>query len=239
MSMGGSSPAGQTTTQSGPPAWMTPYLQSAMGSGANIYSQYGANPGATVAPFNPVQQQAFQNTNNLDNSLAAGQSNPYMQSLFTQAAQATQPQLASEFAGAGRNITGSMPLRSQQLNNLANQMYGGQYQNMVGNAMSAAQQQQGLGSTIQNQAQNVINAPWTQLGMYDQSLGMNTGNSTSTPYFTNPTANALGTGAAGLGLYNGLNSAFGSGGGKGSSGGGSSGGTDFGGMINNASNWGG
>lgn len=65
----------------------------------------------------------------VQNSLNGGflNSNPYLDQTFNRAAQATQGQLASQFAGAGRNVDQSQGLRSQQLNDLASQIYGGAY----------------------------------------------------------------------------------------------------------------
>lgn len=55
------------------------------------------------------------------------QGNPYLDRTFDMAALRTQNQLASEFAGAGRNVDASQGLRSQQLGDLATQIYGGAY----------------------------------------------------------------------------------------------------------------
>lgn len=75
------------------------------------------------------------------------------------------------------------------------------------------------GNQLQQQAQNQIGAnqnlfnyyqqlPYQQLGQYEQFLGgVTPGMQSSSPYFNNPTANALGAGMAGLGLYNGLGQA--------------------------------
>jgi len=58
-------------------------------------------------------------------------------------------------------------------------------------------------------AQQEFNAPWDVLGRYQQAIsgGLGAGSTTSqsTPYYTNPLANILGGGMAGLQLYNGLN----------------------------------
>lgn len=161
--------------------------------------------------------------------LHGGGSNPYLDAAFQQAAGATQNQLSSEFAGMGRNAVASEPLRAEQLNNLATGLYGGNYQNTLNDALQAGNQAQGLygtqmqglqaaegvGEKVQNLAQQQMNAnqqqynyyqqlPYQQLQQYERFLqGVNPGQQTSTPYFTNPTASALGTGLAAQQLYNG------------------------------------
>lgn len=222
----GATPAGQTTTTTAPPSYMYPYIGTGLSQAGNIYNSTSQNPWASIAPFNPVQQQAMGNTANIDNQLTQSTAtNPFLNSMFTQAAQAVEPQLASQFAGSGRSITGSIPLASQQLNNLANTMYGSQYENNVQNAMQAGQQELGIGNQIQGQTQALINAPWTQLSQYSGALGgFQPGSATSNPYFTNPTANALGSAAALGSLYNSYNSGSGGKGAKGSGGAPASGG---------------
>jgi hypothetical protein len=54
-------------------------------------------------------------------------SNPYLDATFQKAALGTQNQLASEFGRSGRNIDQSQGIRAQQLNDLATNIYGGDY----------------------------------------------------------------------------------------------------------------
>ena len=112
----------------------------------------------------------------------------------------------------------------------ANQALGGMQMNAMGQApwlnnanLSNLQAQGQAGNQLQQQAQNMIGAnqgmfnyyqqqPYQQLQQYEQFLGgVTPGMQSTQPYFNNPTANALGTGMAGLGLYNGLSQAFGKG----------------------------
>lgn len=218
---GGATPAGNTTNTQTPPQYMYPYIGTALGQAGNLLQTGGPKyyPGQQVASFNPAQQAAMSGTLNLDKNLMQGSGNPYENAMFNQAAQSTQGQLASEFAGSGRDITGSMPLRAQQLNQLGTDFYGQNYQNDIQNAMQAANQRLGIGNQIQNQSQNLINAsqnaynynqklPYTNLQQYESFLsGLQPGSQVTSPYFNNPTANALGTGLAGMSIYNGLGSA--------------------------------
>ena len=108
----------------------------------------------------------------------------------------------------------------------ANQALGGLQANAMGQApwlnnanLSNLQAQGQAGNQLQQQAQNQIGAnqnlfnfyqsqPYQQLGQYEQFLGgVTPGMQQSSPYFNNPTANALGTGLGALGLYNGLGQA--------------------------------
>lgn len=214
---GGSTPAGQTTTTQAPPAYMDPYIGTALSQAGSLLGSGGPQyyPGQQVAGFNPVQTNAMTGTIGLDQDLMQGSGNPYENAMFQQAAGATQNQLTGEFAGMGRNAAASAPLRSEQLNNLATSMYGGEYQNTVQDAMNAANQNMGIGNQIQQLSQDQINAnmqkynyyqqlPYQQLSQYEQFLqGVNPGSQTSSPYYTNPTANALGTALAAQQLYKG------------------------------------
>ncbi len=215
----GAQQGGQTTTTNAPYSGFQPYIGTALGQAGNLLQSGGPKyyPGQQVASFNPIQNQAFSNTNSLDNSLAQGSGNPFETAMFNQAANATQNQLASEFAGSGRDITGSLPLRAQQLNQLGTDFYGQNYQNSVNNAFNATNQQQQLGAQIQNQSQNLINAskaaydynqqqPYKNLSQYESFIsGLMPGTGQqSSPYFTNPGANLLGTALAGQQLYNGM-----------------------------------
>lgn len=221
----GSQQAGTTTTTNAPFTPYQPYIGTGLGQAANLLQAGGPNyyPGQQVASFNPIQNNAFGNINGIDNTLAQGSGNPWENAMFQQAAQGTQGQLASEFAGSGRNLDASMPLRSQQLNNLATDFYGNNYQNSVNNAMNAGQQQLGIGNQIQNQGQNLINSsmnaynftqnqPYNNLQRYGQFIQGLTGGTgqQSNPYFTNPGANLLGGALAGQQLYNGMGSKGGS-----------------------------
>lgn len=238
----GAQQGGQTTTTNAPYAGFQPYIGTALGQAGNLLQAGGPKyyTGQQVASFNPVQQNAFKGITRFDNGIMQGSGNPYETAMFNQAANATQNQLSSEFAGSGRDITGSMPLRAQQLNQLGTDFYGQNYQNDVQNAFAAGQQKLGIGNQIQNQSQNLIDAskaaydynqqqPYKNLGQFESFIsGLMPGTGQqSNPYFTNPSANLLGTALAGQQLYNGMGNKPSGGGGGGSSGGSSWGGIPF------------
>lgn len=214
---GGSAPAGQTTTTQAPPSYMDPYIGTALSQAGSLLASGGPQyyPGQTVAGFTPTQQKAFTGLTNIDQNLMQGSGNPYENAMYQQAAGATQNQLTGEYAGMGRNAAESAPLRSEQLNNLATSFYGNNYQNDVNNMLTAGQNMLAMGNQQQQEAQNQINAnvnkynyyqqqPYQQLQQFEQFMqGVNPGSQTTSPYYTNPTANALGMGLTAEQLYNG------------------------------------
>jgi len=242
----GSQPAGNTTSTQAPAPYMLPYIGTAFGQANKLLASSGPKyyPGNTVAGFTAPQQQAMGKIDQLalkgtpqeraagdlyDELMQGGGSNPWLDQTFKQAAGATQDQLASEFAGAGRNVEASQPLRAEQLNNLATQIYGGNYQATLNDALAAAQggqaltqqrygdlgQMLGVGGMVQGQAQKLMDAnkslydyyqqlPYRQLQQYEQFLqDVQPGSQSTTPYFNNPGANLLETGQGLMNLYNG------------------------------------
>lgn len=119
MSLGGPSKV-RTTTESNPPDYLIPSLKQTAGA---ITDAYNSNVG--TAPDLNSQGQGLISDTLSGNYLNA---NPYLDQTFQNAAHATQNQLSSEFAGAGRNLGASYPARSQQLQTLASNIYGQNYQ---------------------------------------------------------------------------------------------------------------
>lgn len=249
--MGGGTPSNTTTTtQQKLPDW----LNNANTYGAQQAQQlYGTGgpayyPGNTVAPFSPMQEQYLSGVENLASNGSpvmntANQqmqttlsgaylnpaSNPYLQDTFNSAANAVQQKVGSEFAGSGRNPEASVGVQNDQMNQLANQIYGGNYQNAMDNmtkveAYAPAYDQATwgnlgqlgqAGSQVQQQAGNMQTAnqnlynyyaqlPWTNLSNYmGQVNSLASGGSASTTQpFTGPskTQSALGGAAAGAAI---------------------------------------
>jgi hypothetical protein len=130
-----------TTTTSEPPKYLLPYLQQGAEGAAG---QYNAG-GTPVTPFSSQTEQALQmaqqratsgspvnqaaqdyTTKTLQGGFMG--SNPYLDATFNRAALGTQNQLASQFGRSGRNVGESQFLRGEQLNNLATNIYGGDYE---------------------------------------------------------------------------------------------------------------
>lgn len=178
--------------------------------------------GTPVVPFSPQQEQAMggitQRATNgspvtsaaqqyVTNTLTNGPfGNPYLGQLFNQGADQIQNRLSSEFAGAGRNVGQSEGVQGQALANFGSQLYGNAYNTGVqqqmgalGQAIPLANQDytdlyqlQGVGNNVQNLAQQYAQQPATNLNNYlAQTMG-NVGQASTTPYFTNTGAGALG-----------------------------------------------
>ena len=244
MSSKGSSPSGQSTTTSQVPSYAQPYVQNALNQSSQLYQAGGPQyfPGNQVAPFSPLQEQGFsqiQNTatgpQNLTNAanqnftnLESGSylnpaSNPSLQGVVGQADQQIQNNLTSQFAGSGRNIEASAPVQASQMGQVAQDIYGGAYNNTINNMTSALGQTGNLnmnqynpgmmlnqaGGQIQQQAQNMIGAnqnqyayyqqlPYSNLSQYNANIsGLPLGTQNQTPYYTNPMGSALSGAAAG------------------------------------------
>ena len=197
---------GTNTTSQTLPNWLQPYLTGELSDANTMYSSAINNPQSMVAGMTPAQQQGIssqeqavgQGTSEANSAAAANQfetsgallnpaSNPYLQNTYNLAAGSVENSLDSQFAGSGSNVENSIPVQSDQMNNLATQLYGGAYQQGVNTMTQAAAQspmiQSGLytpgqeeyqaGSTQQQQQQNVINAPYNALSWYSGLLGLN------------------------------------------------------------------
>jgi len=257
----GAQQAGTTTSTQVPAPYMYPYMGTALGQAGNLLKSGGPQyyPGQTVAPFNPLQEAYFSDANKLAGNqgltLDAGKqleqtldgrylnpsSNPYLRNTFNTASGAVEDRLNSEFAGAGRNAEASLPLQAEQMNNLATQIYGQNYQDERNRQMSALGMVPGqeasawaninnlgqAGAQLQGQAQKRIdenlqrynyyqNKPYDLLRQYEGFLGgVQPGMQTSNPYFNNPLQNMLESGSMAAQLYNGGQQAGWWGGGKG------------------------
>lgn len=258
---GGDSPSNVTQTNvTQLPSWLNNANTFGAQQAANLYNTGGPAyyPGNTVAPFSPLQEEYFTGVQNaaangdpnanaganfvqgqLAGEYANPASNPYLQSTFANAADAVQNQLGTEFAGAGRNPQASIGAQADQMNQLANDIYGGQYDEGMNQMMQAAQlapaynsmDLQNLanlgaaGSQLQEQSQNMINAnqnlydyyaqlPYTNLGTYMgtvNSLAHGGSDSATTPYFgPSKATQAVSTGLAGAGLGGVIGGAMGS-----------------------------
>jgi hypothetical protein len=202
MSGGGSG----GTSSVGPPKWQQNYIQQGYGAAADMYN-HGGTP---VAPQSADTQAALTGTaaRATNGSPLVGDaqkytqgvingnylnSNPYLDQTFNRAAMATQGQLASQFAGSGRNIDQSQFLRGQELNDLATGIYGGAYDSERNRQQQAASMATGLanqdyvdlgqlaavGAQRDTYAQDQANQPGVNL---DQYLGRVTGQVGQTSY---------------------------------------------------------
>jgi len=254
--MSGSSPSNVTTTNTTSlPSWLNDANQYGVGQAQQLYQKGGPQyyPGSTVAPLSSIQEQYLTSANNLgtsgnptlgaangyaqntlDGNYLNPSSNPYLASTFQQAAKGVQNQVSSEFGNAGRNIEASIPVQNDQMNQLATQIYGGNYQNERNLQQQAAATVPGLntsnlanlgavgqaGALEQQQAQNYIGGaqsawnynqqlPYTNLTNYMgliNSLAHPVTQTNTQPVFQNTAGNMLGGAMAGSSLGSSLSS---------------------------------
>lgn len=216
------------------PPWQVPYQQYGLNQ---AQSQYQNIPNL-VAPFAPQQEQAITNVTNMANqgnpavnaaqNFATNtlngnvQTNPELNSLFSQGANQIQQQIASQFAGAGRNVDQSAGANALALGTFGSNLFGNAFNTEAGlqnSAMYAApsllNSQLGLqnslygaGQNVQNLAQQYIQAPQTSLNQYLSRVNGNLGSTQSTPY--NPITGGIGGGLLGSQLGSTIGNYFGS-----------------------------
>lgn len=240
------------------PDWLRPYLQDNLTQAKGLEQQGGPQMEQQVAPLNGMQMaglgsiagaagtpNAGDAANSFLTNLEGGNfllpnNNPYLAGTFNQAAQGVQNSLDSQFGAAGRNILASAPVQSDEMNNLANQMYGGAYQQGMQQMTQGAALAPGVAQTqympgqellqagagLQGQAQNVLNAqsnmynysqalPYNTASWYSSLLGQNSSpfmgsSQTSTP-ITNPAMTGLGGAASGAAMGGSIGGPWGAG----------------------------
>lgn len=82
---------------------------------------------------------------NAQNPFGSG-SNPYLDQTFNKAADSVQNRLQSGFAGSGRDIAAGRPAAAQEMNDLAANIYGGDYQNERNRQLQYQSQLTGIGA---------------------------------------------------------------------------------------------
>lgn len=127
-----------STTTNAPPAYLQPYLQNAAQQATSMYGQgpqlsadqQNANQMVRTRALNgsPVVDSAQNFVNTTLNGGFMGQ-NPYLDATFNRAAGAVTNQVQSNFGTSGRNPRGidAQGIAQQGYSDLANQIYGGQY----------------------------------------------------------------------------------------------------------------
>ena len=215
-----------TSTQVNEP-WSVqqPYLQALFGQAQGLNQQ---NPASLVPQYSPFTQQAintmgqgipgYSNLTNLTNQTLQGDflnSNPYLDQTYQHGANQIKSNISTMF-GPNRFGSGAMAnATASALENLSNDIYGGNYQAERGrqqqmaalapSILSAPAQYQLQAGQLQDQRnQALAMAPWNQLGLYQGAiLGNYGGTQTGTqPYYQNKTAGLLGGALGGAGLAN-------------------------------------
>ena len=186
------------------------------------------------SPVNTANQQ--QVTDTLNGKYLDPSSNPYLQDTYNQAAKGVEGTVNSAFGQGGRYGSGlNQYALGQNLNNLATDIYGGAYQSGRTNQLQASalapqaantdytdigalanagaqvqgQSQANLSDLVnrfnfnqQQPSQNVAN----YVGLLNGAGGNYGSSTTSSPYYQNNTANALGMGLGGLGALSSIGS---------------------------------
>lgn len=153
-----------------------------------------ANGGPGVAGADPASLAAI---SGLQNFAGGGGINPYLDTVFNTAADATRGRLSTEFARSGRNVGGidHQGFRSDELQNLAAGIYGPGFEAERGRQFSSLLPLLGGGDYLRGINQQQIDQPLTNAMRY--SGGLNTllplfpGTNTQ-PLFNNPWAGFLG-----------------------------------------------
>jgi len=237
----GSNPSSVTTTSSQEPSeFIKPYFQQAVDSAQDLYEGSSPNffPNATYTDFAPetstalnlttaralagnplLNQSQFQASNILAGNYLNPTTNPYSKALYDQMAGDVMSDVNSQFTEAGRFGSGAnQEILTQELGQLANQVYGDQYnreRDIMANTMATAPglgemdyndiaKLQGVGlekeSLEQAKLQDAINRfdynetkPYNKLNQYLASIGASVPSNTleTTPVFRNTGAGLL------------------------------------------------
>jgi hypothetical protein len=232
---------GSQTQTTEPPKYVRPYLEDAARASQDLYNRGPAQyyPGQTVVPHSQQTQDALSmteqraragsplvgNAQGYANNVLQGNflnSNPYLDATFNRAADAVQNRVQSSFAGSGRNIEAGRGLAAQEMNDLASQIYGGNYQaerqrmqELVPQAgylsgldyadaerlAQVGQQHEDLSGRYMEDASSrwdfAQNAPGVNLDQYIARLNNQPGGSTTSPIYRNRAAGILGGAMAG------------------------------------------
>lgn len=209
------SKGGTATTTTGPASYLASDYQNLANAGTGLYgSGYSAdqalqNSGLSqlesATSANPVGANAQGYFNTLESgSLLNPATNPSLQGMAQLADNQIQNNLASQFAGSGRNIEASAPVQTSQMANVAADIYGGAYNNTLNNMTSGlGQASQVYGESLMP-GQAALSVPGSQLASYGSLLGAMPGGTASTPYYTNPLGGALSGAGIGANIANGL-----------------------------------
>lgn len=125
-----------STTQSQPSPMLTPgintaaneALQQFQGNSAPFNSAITALGNRGLAGSPVVGDAANLTQQTLQGNFLSPDSNPFLEGTFNRAADLTRGRLDTEFAGAGRNLGAAAPARSEELQTLTSNIYGGNYQ---------------------------------------------------------------------------------------------------------------
>ena len=255
MSKGSNPTNVQTSTESEPSDFIRPYYQEAIDASQDLYQSalpnyfpnntYVATPAETQTALalatnratagNPLLNQSQTEASNiLSGNYLDPNSNPYSQALFNQMSGDVASKVNSQFTKAGRFGSGAnQEILADSLGNLANQVYGDQYNRERQNMVNATQIAPQLGEMDYNDIQRLNQVgdtregieqvklqdaisrfdyeqqkPYLKLNQYLGALGANVPQNTvsTQPYFRNTGAGLLGGAMAGSQIAGAMNS---------------------------------
>lgn len=219
--------SGTTTTNStqtsDPWSGQQPYLTDVFSKAQGLYNA-GPYGGPYIGPTSAYSTQGQQ----MASDLASGKigpnvnNNPYFASGLQDALGMAGAAFAKQYGGAaGQNLgnSGYQEALARGLGATATNAFANQYQNEYDNMyrganalMQAGASQEARGDLGAQAQQQAFMSPWSNLANYRNAIAGNYGGTTTgtqqTPYYTNPLANAMGLGAAGMGMF-GMGKSFG------------------------------
>lgn len=131
-----------STTNTNPPAFLQRPLEQAAGFATDRLTQDMAGGGLGPSELNDNAANLVNNT--VQGDFLSPDSNPFLEGTFNRAADLTRGRLDSEFSGAGRNLGAQAPARSEDLQTLASNIFGGNFQAERDRQQSAVGQAQGF-----------------------------------------------------------------------------------------------
>lgn len=190
------------TTSTGPASYLSGDYQNLAKAGTSLYSggysadqalqQQGLSSLQSATASNPIGASGQGYFNTLESgSLLNPATNPSLQGMAQLADNQIQNNLASQFAGSGRNIEASAPVQASQMANVAADVYGGAYNNTLNNMTAGLGQSSQLYGESLMPGSTALSVPGSQLSSYGSLLGAMPGGTASTPYYTNVGAGAL------------------------------------------------
>lgn len=134
--MGGGPSKVTSTTNTAPPSYLQGPLQTAANAAGRAFGQSTSND------LNDRSVDLIGQT--LGGDFLSPDSNPFLQDTFNRAADLTRTRLSSEFAGSGRDQIAALPARSEELQTLASNIFGGNFQAERDRQITAVGQAAGL-----------------------------------------------------------------------------------------------
>ena len=110
-----------STTNSEPPEFLQGPLNTAAGAAQGDFNR-------SRNSNNLIGQSQDLLGSTLSGDFLLPDSNPFLQQTFDRAADLTQTRLSSEFASQGRDLGASVPARSEELQTLSSNIFGGNFQ---------------------------------------------------------------------------------------------------------------